>query len=154
MKKTILLILAICSTALGYAATKTKPQQPQESAELIAIKPLSKMQQAVKESELANAQTYSNVRDDATPLSIMAIAATRIDLVKGKPIDQQFGYYAKMEGWVLIWDASEFVLDNNASLKGDFETALTSFLTGTNESGSRLRATFYRGNKTVRVQEF
>ena len=80
--------------------------------------------------------------------------AAGIELVKGKPVDQQFGSYARTSEWVLIWEASEFVLDNNVSIEGDFETAFTAFLKATNESGSRLRATFYRGNKTVRVQEF
>lgn len=111
----------------------------------------SKLQQAVKEIEVATAKISAT---EEAPMAITSIAGTRIDLVKGKSIDQQFSRYATLTGWVLQWDASEYVLDNNHSIQGDFETALTTFLQATNESGSRLRATFYRGNKTVRVQEF
>jgi hypothetical protein len=148
MTKKILILAALLSTSICFAAPKVKPQLQPDNVDLIVVKPLSKMQQVVKENESANLAT------DDTPLAITVIESTRIDLVKAKPLSQQLGGYATLAGWVLIWDASEFILDNNVSFDGDFEAALTSFLLGTYESGSRLRATFYRGNKTVRIQEF
>lgn len=85
---------------------------------------------------------------------VVAPPAPALTLLKGKSLEAQFKAYAEKTGWTLIWNASNFVLDNDTTIQGDFETALTSFLTSANASGSRLRAAFYRGNNTVRVEEF
>lgn len=76
------------------------------------------------------------------------------ELVKGKRVDDQLRAFGKRSGWDLDWHAPEYVLDRNMVIQGDFEQAVLFFLKGTNEAGSRLRAVFYRGNKTVRVLEF
>lgn len=76
------------------------------------------------------------------------------ELVRGKRVDEQLRDFGKRSGWDLIWQAPDFVLDQNMVIQGDFEPAVLFFLKGTNEAGSRLRAVFYRGNKTVRVTEF
>lgn len=72
-------------------------------------------------------------------------------LVKGKRIDEQLIELARKDGWTMYWNASEFILDQNAFMTGGFEEALTNFLRGANEAGAQLRADFYRGNKTVRI---
>lgn len=76
------------------------------------------------------------------------------EIKKGSRIDHQLAEYGKIQGWELIWEAPEFVFDKNKMLPGNFEAALVFFLNGVNETGEHLRATFYRGNKTVRVTEF
>ena len=76
------------------------------------------------------------------------------ELVRGQRGDEQIRDFGKRSGWDLIWQAPDFVLDQNMVIQGDFEPAVLFFLKGTNEAGSRLRAVFYRGNKTVRVTEF
>jgi hypothetical protein len=83
-----------------------------------------------------------------------AIARQPFELVSRQPIEEQFRKYSIHSGWTLIWDAPEYMLDHSAILPIDFETALTAFLKSANTSGIRLRATFYRGNKTVRVEQF
>jgi hypothetical protein len=77
-----------------------------------------------------------------------------MEIVKGKRVDEQLKEFGKRAGWTLIWQAPDYVLDQNMTLQGEFEPAVLFFLKGTNEAGSRLRAVFYRGNKTVRVTEF
>lgn len=81
-------------------------------------------------------------------------AVPTFELVRGKRVDEQLRDFGKRSGWDLIWQAPDFVLDQNMVIQGEFETAVLFFLKGTNEAGSRLRAVFYRGNKTVRVTEF
>lgn len=90
------------------------------------------------------------------PVVVEAPAAPipTFELVKGKRVDEQLRAFGKRSGWDLIWQAPDYVLDQNMIIQGDFEPAVLFFLKGTNEAGSRLRAIFYRGNKTVRVTEF
>ncbi len=75
-------------------------------------------------------------------------------LEKGKRVDEQLLTYGRKAGWTLVWQAPDYVLDQSMILQGDFEASVVAFLQGANEAGIRLRATFYRGNKTVRVTEF
>jgi hypothetical protein len=88
----------------------------------------------------------------ATPAAIAPAAS--IELEKGKRVDDQLRSYGKRSGWDLVWQAPDYVLDKNMVIEGDFESAVLFFLKGANEAGTRLRAVFYRGNKTVRVMEF
>lgn len=85
-------------------------------------------------------------------LSLVPVVSFEIE--KGKHVDEQLRAYAKQSGWNLVWQAPDYVLDQRMTLQGDFEASLLSFLKGANEAGTRLRAVFYRGNKTVRVMEF
>lgn len=84
--------------------------------------------------------------------------AAPLELRKGKPVFEQLRVYGKQTGWDLVWggagEAPLYVLDRDWSGPPDFEAAIAHFLNGVNEAGIRLRATFYRGNKTVRVSEF
>lgn len=89
----------------------------------------------------------------ATPTPAVVVQAS-FELVKGKRVDDQLRAYGKRSGWDLIWQAPEYVLDQNMTIQGDFESSVLFFLNGANEAGARLRAVFYRGNKTVRVTEF
>lgn len=77
-----------------------------------------------------------------------------MEIVKGKRVDEQLREFGSRAGWNLIWQAPEYVLDQNMTLPGGFEDSVTMLLKGANEAGTRLRAVFYRGNKTVRVMEF
>lgn len=80
--------------------------------------------------------------------------APSFELKKGKSVESQLLEFGKQSGWDLIWQAPEYVVDRNMMIQGNFENAVLSFLNGANEAGTRLRAVFYRGNKTVRVTEF
>ena len=77
-----------------------------------------------------------------------------LELRKGKPVFEALRAHGKETGWDLIWDAPVYVAERDIVVPGDFETALVAFLKGSNEAGTRMRATFYRGNKTVRITEF
>ena len=105
-----------------------------------------------------NAGTHATggAASKVVPVVVEAPAAPipTFELVKGKRVDEQLRAFGKRSGWDLIWQAPDYVLDQNMIIQGDFEPAVLFFLKGTNEAGSRLRAIFYRGNKTVRVTEF
>jgi Toxin co-regulated pilus biosynthesis protein Q len=90
----------------------------------------------------------------AAPAPVKAVPAPSFELKKGKSVEAQLFEFGKQSGWDLVWQAPEFVVDRNMVIQGDFEAAVLSFLNGANEAGTRLRAVFYRGNKTVRVTEF
>lgn len=150
MKKALLFAMSLCISTLAVAVNTSvpTPQEKSENRAMIAVKPLPRNQQIAKESEL-----MGSVQQEAA-ITITEIPSNSIELVKGKPVDKQFRDFAKLAGWTLLWDAPEYVLDNNEFIKGNFVEALSAFLKNTNESGSRLRPTFYHGNMTVRVQEF
>lgn len=94
------------------------------------------------------------IKPDAKQVEAPAAAPISIELVKGKRVDDQFRAFAKQSGWDLVWQAPEYVVDRDMKINGEFENVLLSFLNGANEAGTRLRAVFYRGNKTVRITEF
>lgn len=90
----------------------------------------------------------------ALPVAPPAPEVPPMEIVKGKRVDEQLRELGKRAGWNLIWQAPEYVLDQNMTLPGGFEESVTTLLKGANEAGSRLQAVFYRGNKTVRISEF
>lgn len=125
---------------------------------LCSIHASAQMQMQAKPYQEAKQEIQFSI-GEAKPVAPVAVApaptpVATLTLLKSKPLDAQFKAYAEKTGWTLIWTASSYVLDNDTTIQGDFEAALTSFLTSANASGSRLRAAFYRGNKTVRVEEF
>ena len=83
-----------------------------------------------------------------------ALVRPPFEITMGVPIDEQFRKFASTADWTVIWAAPDFVVDRALVLPPDFEVALTSFLQSANASGTRLRATVYRGNRTVRVEEY
>ncbi len=93
------------------------------------------------------------VQDRSAPPIALASAGA-FQLEKGKRVDEQLLAFGRKAGWTLVWQAPDYVLDQSMVLPGDFEASVVAFLQGANEAGIRLRATFYRGNKTVRVTEF
>ena len=75
-------------------------------------------------------------------------------LHKGKPVVEGLRAYGQKTGWDLVWEAPAYLAERDMVVPGDFEAAVESFLRGANEAGTRIRAVFYRGNKTVRVSEY
>lgn len=75
-------------------------------------------------------------------------------LTAGKAISTQLQQLAKEDGWQLIWEATDFNVEQKVTVSSDFVKAITTVIESANLSGSRLKATFYKGNKTVRVMEF
>lgn len=92
-----------------------------------------------------------------TAVPIQAVtppAPPTFELQKGKRVDEQLRAYGKQAGWDVIWQASEFVVEQPQVLPGNFEESIEYFLRGANEAGIHLRGVFYRGNRTVRITEF
>ena len=75
-------------------------------------------------------------------------------LQKGRPVVDGLRAYGQKTGWDLVWEAPTYVAERDMVVPGDFEAAVEFFLKGANEAGTRIRAVFYRGNKTVRVSEY
>lgn len=91
----------------------------------------------------------------SSPPSVLLPPASipTFQLEKGKRVDEQLLAFGRRSGWTLVWQSSDYVLDQPMVLENDFEAAIISFLKGANEAGFPLRAVFYRGNKTVRITE-
>ena len=79
---------------------------------------------------------------------------TALVLRQGRPVFEELRAYGQRHGWDLVWDAPIYVAERDMVLPGPFEAAVESFLKGANEAGTRIRAVFYRGNRTVRVSEY
>ena len=75
-------------------------------------------------------------------------------LRKGRPVVDELRAYGQRHGWDLVWEAPMYVAERDMVVPGEFETAVEAFLKGANEAGTRIRAVFYRGNRTVRVSEY
>lgn len=87
------------------------------------------------------------------PFGSAQVMASTFQLEKGKKVDVQLSAFGQRTGWTLVWQAPDYILDQPMVLPGEFESAVINFLSGANEAGFRLRAIFYRGNKTVRITE-
>jgi hypothetical protein len=79
---------------------------------------------------------------------------TELVLHRGRSVHEELRVYAQRAGWDLIWEAPAYMADRDTVVPGDFEAATELFLKGANEAGTRIRAVFYRGNRTVRVSEY
>jgi hypothetical protein len=100
----------------------------------------------------ANIGVDTGTKEAETPPK--ALVRPPFEITTGVPIAEQFRKFASKTDWTVIWAAPDFVVDRALVLPPDFEVALTSFLQSANASGARLRATVYRGNRTVRVEEY
>ncbi|MDI1236339.1 MAG: TcpQ domain-containing protein [Polaromonas sp.] len=138
--KVALLTVASCATLMAGAQTIQVSNEPFVDKPVLPFAAPNQPGAASKVAPVATAVPQAPI--------------PTFELVRGKRVDEQLRDFGKRSGWDLIWQAPDFVLDQNMVIQGEFETAVLFFLKGTNEAGSRLRAVFYRGNKTVRVTEF
>lgn len=77
-----------------------------------------------------------------------------VDLIPEKSVAIQLRDMGLAAGWELVWEAADFTIGQKVSVNPDFVKALTATIESANAAGTRLRATFYRGNNTVRVTEY
>jgi hypothetical protein len=75
-------------------------------------------------------------------------------LRKGEPVFEELRAHGQRNGWDVVWEAPTYLVERDMVVPGEFEAALEAFLKGANEAGTRIRAVFYRGNRTVRVSEY
>lgn len=92
----------------------------------------------------------------AAPAAPAAPLPEEVSLVlhRGRPVVDGLRAYGQKTGWDLVWEAPTYVAERDMVVPGEFEAAVEFFLKGANEAGTRIRAVFYRGNKTVRVSEY
>lgn len=90
----------------------------------------------------------------APPAAPVPPEETSLVLHRGKPVVDELRAYGQRTGWDLVWEAPTYLAERDMVVPGTFEGALETFLKGANEAGTRIRAVFYRGNKTVRVSEY
>jgi len=137
------------------------PQAPSLlAAPLVAVPRVAVVPQAAAPAAVAavvpvvkaNMRVDTGTKEAETPPK--ALVWPHFEITTGVPIDEQFRKFASKTDWTVIWAAPDFVVDRALVLPPDFEVALTSFLQSANASGARLRATVYRGNRTVRVEEY
>lgn len=74
-------------------------------------------------------------------------------LLPTKSVATQLHEMAALAGWSLVWEASDFTPVNKVLISSDFIKAVGVVVDSANLDRANLRATFYRGNNTVRVTE-
>ncbi|HEX2544496.1 MAG TPA: TcpQ domain-containing protein [Ramlibacter sp.] len=89
----------------------------------------------------------------AAPAPAELPTAPQLVIRGGRSVGEELRAFAKPAGWDLVWEAGPYVAERDVVLAGGFETAMETFLQGANEAGSRIRAVFYRGSRTVRIWE-
>lgn len=129
MRKHLVLIAVLAVTQGAFAQVRTSPDS-------FPIKPA------------AEALPFVPFAPPAPP------EETSLVLHKGKPVVEELRAYGQRTGWDLIWEAPTYLAERDMVVPGTFESALETFLKGANEAGTRIRAVFYRGNKTVRVSQY
>lgn len=75
-------------------------------------------------------------------------------LVPGRSIATQLAAIAKKSGWTLIWDTSDFQIDDEISVSTDIVKTVQTIVESANGLDTRLKAAFYRGNNVIRVTEY
>lgn len=75
-------------------------------------------------------------------------------LKAGKSMSAQLSDMATAAGWMLIWDAPDFSIEQPVNVSSDFFKAIDTIIESAVQAGTRLKATFYRGNNTLRITEF
>ncbi len=84
----------------------------------------------------------------------VVVAPKPVELLADKSVALQLRDMGLAAGWELVWEAADFTIGQKVSVNPDFVKALTATIESANAAGTRLRATFYRGNNTVRVTEY
>lgn len=75
-------------------------------------------------------------------------------LVPGRSVSTQLAAIAKKSGWTLIWDTTDFQLDEEVSVSTDIVKTVQTIVESANGLDTRLKAAFYRGNNVIRVTEY
>lgn len=132
MRKHLVLLAVIAVTQGAFAQVRTSPEP-------FPIKPAAEALPFVP---------------FAAPAPPAPPEETSLVLHRGKPVVDDLRAYGQRTGWDLVWEAPTYLAERDMVVPGTFEGALETFLKGANEAGTRIRAVFYRGNKTVRVSEY
>ena len=145
MHKSLLLIvsLLVLADASAQVRTSSEPFPVRPAAQPLPVRPYLAAPAAP-----AIPQAVA-----APPLVTATSAPTQLVIRQGHSVDEELRAYARPAGWDLIWEAGAYVAERELVVAGGFEAAVESLLQGVNESGIRMRAVFYRGNRTVRVWE-
>jgi hypothetical protein len=73
-------------------------------------------------------------------------------LLKGQQtVSSQLQTLAAEAGWKLIWEASDFMIEQDIFVSSDFFKAVTTVVEAVTASGSAIKATFYQGNYILRI---
>lgn len=88
------------------------------------------------------------------PVVAPAAAPTLNYLLPGRTVGNQLQPMAIASGWQLVWEAPDFTVEEKTPLSADFVAAMTSLTESANSNGIHIKATFFRGNKLVRVTEY
>ena len=75
-------------------------------------------------------------------------------LKAGRSMSTQLNDMATAAGWMLIWEAPDFSIEHPVNVSSDFFKAIDTVIESAIQAGTRLKATFYRGNNTLRITEF
>lgn len=66
-------------------------------------------------------------------------------------VSSQLQKLAADAGWKVIWEASDYVVEQDIFVSSDFLKTVTAVVDSISASGSVIKATFYQGNYILRV---
>lgn len=141
--KSSLLVALFCGAASAFAASEVqsvdKPYLPAEAAGSAEAVPGQRHPAPAGDEKLVDQVIADN------PVT---------KLVPGRSIATQLAVIAKKSGWTLIWDTSDFQLDEEVSVSTDIVKTVQTIVESANGLDTRLKAAFYRGNNVIRVTEY
>lgn len=146
MHKSLLLVVSLLLLAdvAAQVRTSAEPFPVPAPAQPLPVRPYMASEAATSLPDVVTAPPRS---------AGFPALAEQLVIRPGHSVDEQLRAYARPAGWDLVWEAGPYVSERELVVAGNFEAAIESLLQGVNESGIRLRAVFYRGNRTVRVWE-
>lgn len=138
-----LLVALLCAAASSFAASEVqsvdKPYVPGEASGA---------------ADAAAGQRQASPATDEKLVDQVIADNPVTKLVPGRSIATQLSAIAKKSGWTLIWDTSDFQLDEEVSVSTDIVKTVQTIVESANGLDTRLKAAFYRGNNVIRVTEY
>lgn len=81
------------------------------------------------------------------------ILANTREIKAGQSVAAFLADLARAEGWTLIWEAPDFVVEQTVPVSSDLMRAFADLVSALAASGTEATAYFYRGNKVIHVTE-
>ena len=161
------LISSLLMAGLGCIGTQAWAQTARTTPPQVLTAQASPAQNASNDTEAAFRRAVMTSGTPYVPTAnpaIPMVEAKGIDdvigknpvatLKAGKSMSTQLGDMATAAGWMLIWDAPDFSIEQPVNVSSDFFKAIDTVIESAVQTGTRLKATFYRGNNTLRITEF
>lgn len=86
----------------------------------------------------------------ALPVSVVHDRVLTV-LKADQTVSFQLQKLAAGAGWVVIWEAPDFLVEQSVTLSGDFFQVTAAIVDSIQATGTPVKATFYKGNQILRI---